>query len=321
MLVEVIHGRELNLIKRLLKFLSEENEIEKVIFYTNILSCMNEYFADANGIKLCYKEYGDKDSYPIIGIHGFGSKKETWIAQVGELSKDYRVIIYDQRGAGKSDRPDKPPYTMDMFIDDIKGLMDYLNIEKTHILGRSMGGMIAQAFCVKYPEKVNKLLLITTGPGGKRSPAGSDVFKNNQIERTKKIQINPEKVFWKDTRFGFYVKFRKEMMADPKKKFYGIWSVEDLIKYIQDNPPRPQDITNFINVMNTQNVFDKLDQIKNKTLVLSASHDKMVPKAAGEYLSTLLPNCIFKVIEEAGHECHYSRAPEVNKIILDFLNN
>ena len=282
---------------------------------------MNEYFADTNGIKLCYKEYGNKDSYPIIGIHGFGSKKETWIAQVGELSKNYRVIIYDQRGAGKSDRPDKPPYTMDMFVDDIKGLMDYLNIEKSHILGRSMGGMIAQNFVLKYPEKVNKLLLITTGPGGILSAEGSNVFKENQIDRVKKIHIDPEKVFWRDTRFGFYIKFRKEMMADPKKKFYGIWSVEDLIKYIQDNPPRPQDISNFMNVMNTQNAFDKLDQIKNRTLVLSASHDKMVPKVAGEYLHKLLPNSIFKVIEEAGHECHYSRAPEVNKIILDFLQD
>ena len=134
-------------------------------------------------------------------------------------------------------------------------------------------------------------------------------------------QINAEKVFWRDTMFGFYVTFRKKMKADPKKKFYGIWSVEDLIKYIQDNPPRPQDIENFINVMNTQNAFDKLDQIKHRTLILSASHDKMVPKVAGEYLHSLLPNSIFKVIEEAGHECHYSRAPEVNKIILDFLNN
>jgi len=285
---------------------------------------MASYFADANGIKLCYKVYGNDDSYPIICIHGFGSKKETWIAQVGELSKNYRVITYDQRGAGKSDRPDKPPYTMDMFVDDIKGLMDYLNIEKSHILGRSMGGMIAQNFVVKYPEKVNKLILITTGPGGIRrsaSSAGLDVFKKTQIERTKMIHKDPEKVFWRDTRFGFYIKFRKEMMADPKKKFFGIWSVEDLIKYIQTNPPRPQDIENFLNVTKTQNAFDKLDQIKNKTLVLAASHDKMIPKVAAEHLHKMLPNSIYKLIEEAGHECHYSRAPEVNKIILDFLQN
>jgi len=175
--------------------------------------------------------------------------------------------------------------------------------------------------CAQDIEKVNKLMLITTGPGGIRSAEGSNVFKKNQIDRVKKILVDPEKVFWRDTHFGFYVKFRKEMKADPKKKFYGIWSVEDLINYIQDNPPRPQDIENFINVMNTQNAFDKLDKIQNKTLVLSASHDKMVPKVAGEYLHKLLPNSIFKVIEEAGHECHYSRAPEVNKIILDFLND
>ena len=138
-------------------------------------------FADINGIKLCYEIYGRDNNIPIILIHGFGAKKEIWNSQVGALSKKFKVITFDIRGSGKSDRPNKP-YTMEMFADDIKGLMDYLNIEKSHILGRSMGGMIAQNFVVKYPEKVNKLILVTTGPGGISGSAGLDIFKENQIE-------------------------------------------------------------------------------------------------------------------------------------------
>jgi len=279
---------------------------------------MSECFADVNGIKICYIAYGKNDSYPLICIHGFGSKKETWIAQIGDLSKFYKVIIFDLRGAGKSSRPDKPAYTMEMFADDIKGLMDFLNIEKAHIMGRSMGGMIAQNFVLKYPEKVNKLILINTS-AGMRNKESIEMFKRAQIERYKLIQSDPEKVFWRDTRLGFHMKFRKQMEADPKKKFYGIWSVEDLIEYIKTNPSRPIDIENQAQAIKSHNTFERLSQIKNKTLLLTASHDKLVPKFFVEQIHQKMPNSIFKVIDKAGHESHYSRAPEVNKIILSFL--
>jgi len=281
---------------------------------------MSEHFAYVNGVKICYKIHGKEDSYPIICVHGFGSKKETWIAQVGDLSKNYRVIIFDLRGAGKSSRPEEPPYTMEMFADDIKGLMDFLKIKKAHIMGRSMGGMIAQNFVLKYPEKVNKLILINTS-AGMRNKESIEMFKRAQIERYNLIKSNPEKVFWRDTRLGFHMKFRKQMEADPKKKFYGIWSVEDLIEYIKTNPSRPIDINNQAHAIKSHNTFERLHQIKNETLLLTASHDKLVPKFFVEQIHQRIPNSIFKVIDKAGHESHYSRAPEVNKIILDFLES
>ncbi len=279
---------------------------------------MSECFADVNGIKICYKAYGKIDSYPLICIHGFGSKKETWIAQINDLSKFYRVIIFDLRGAGRSSRPEEPPYTMETFADDIKGLMDVLNIEKAHIMGRSMGGMIAQNFVLKYPENVNKLILINTS-AGMRNKESIEMFKRNQIKRYKQIRSDPEKVFWQDTQLGFYMKFRKQMEADPKKKFHGIWSVEDLIEYIKRDPSRPIDIENQANAIKTHNTFERLHQIKNKTLLLAASHDKLTPKFFVDQIHQRIPNSILKVIDKAGHESHYSRAPEVNKFILDFL--
>ena len=279
---------------------------------------MSECFADVNGIKICYRAYGKNDSYPIVCIHGFGSKKETWVAQIEDLSKRYRVIIFDLRGAGGSSRPEVPPYTMEMFADDIRGLMDFLNIQKAHIMGRSMGGMIAQNFVLKYPERVNKLILINTS-AGMRNKESIEMFKKTQIERYNLLQSDPEKVFWRDTRLGFYMKFRKQMEADPKKKFYDIWSAEDLIEYIKRDPSRPIDIENQANAIKTHNTFERLNQINNKTLLLAASHDKLTPKFFVEQIHQRIPNSILKVIDKAGHESHYSRAPEVNKFILDFL--
>ena len=97
-------------------------------------------FADVNGIKICYEIHGD--GYPVILVHGFGSKKEAWVAQTSPLAEYFKVITFDNRGAGKSDRPDGP-YTMEIYADDIRGLMDFLKIEKAHVLGWSLGGMLS----------------------------------------------------------------------------------------------------------------------------------------------------------------------------------
>ena len=119
---------------------------------------MSEYI-EVNGIKICYEVQGVGD--PVVLVHGFGAKKETWLGQFGPLSEKFKVIRFDNRGAGKSDRPNEP-FTMDMFVEDIKGLMDALAIDKAHIIGWSLGGMIVQHFLLKYPERVDKAVLLLT---------------------------------------------------------------------------------------------------------------------------------------------------------------
>ena len=107
--------------------------------------------AEVNGIKISYDIKGK--GFPLILIHGFGSKKEIWKPQIIDFSKKYKTITFDLRGTGKTDRPNYP-YTMEMFADDIKGLIDYLKFESVHLIGRSLGGMIAQNFVLKYPRSI-----------------------------------------------------------------------------------------------------------------------------------------------------------------------
>ncbi|GAG71998.1 unnamed protein product, partial [marine sediment metagenome] len=95
-------------------------------------------YAEINDIKLFYEIIGE--GYPVILVHGFGGNRTEWFVQVPPLSEKFKVIIFDNRGSGKSDRPNIP-YTMEMFADDIAGLLDYLNIDKAHIIGVSLGGM------------------------------------------------------------------------------------------------------------------------------------------------------------------------------------
>jgi len=278
---------------------------------------MTEQYADANGIKICYSDHGN--GFPIILIHGFGGKKETWVAQLKALSKKYKVIALDVRGTGKSDRPNIL-YTMEMLADDIKGLMDHLEIEKAHIAGRSLGGMIAQTFALKYPKQVEKLILITTSPSFP-DEEGVELMIKGRIEEIKEIRTNPEQSFWRKVRMIFHQKFRKELESNPAKKFYGIWSAEDLIKEDSIDPPTPQDLINLGHAMKKHNTFERLNEIKNETLLLAASHDRLQPKSRMEEMNKRIPNSTLKVIDKAGHYNHLSNAPEFNQIILDFLDN
>ena len=76
---------------------------------------MVEKFVDINGVRICYQIHGD--GYPVVLIHGFGSKKESFMAQIPALSQEFKILSFDNRGSGKSERPNMP-YTMEMFVDD-----------------------------------------------------------------------------------------------------------------------------------------------------------------------------------------------------------
>jgi len=278
---------------------------------------MVEKFVDINGIRICYQIHGD--GYPVVLIHGFGSKKESFMAQIPVLSQDFKIISFDNRGSGKSERPNMP-YTMEMFVDDIKGLLDYLKISRAHVIGLSLGGMIGLNFVLKLPNQVNKLVLINTLA---QLPDDFDpeTYINSKIKALELAKKDPELSFWQSTHFGFYHKFRRKMKANPKERFYGLWSVEDVLKYYKTDPPTAQDVRNIASSFKTHNAYRRLHEIKHKTLLLTASHDRLVPKEKMFEIHKKMPNSTYQIIEKAGHESPKEKAPEVNKAIIEFLKS
>ena len=272
---------------------------------------MNEYI-DVNGIKICYEIQGVGD--PVVLVHGFGAKKETWYGQFGPLSEKFKVIRFDNRGAGKSDRPNVP-FTMDMFVEDINGLMEALAIDKAHIIGWSLGGMIVQHFLLKYPERVNKAVLLLTNYKGQ----GIELYKESRHEGLEVLLEDPEKAFWDSVATNFHHSFKKKMKEDPKKKFYGLWSVEDVIEDSAIDPATHEDIDNQASALEEHNTLDRLHEVQNETLLVAASHDRLCPKSTMEEMNMRMPNSMLKVIDKAGHAAPNSRAPEINELIIDFL--
>ncbi|TFF86843.1 MAG: alpha/beta hydrolase [Promethearchaeota archaeon] len=277
---------------------------------------MSESYADVNGIKICYEERGE--GFPVLLVHGFTGNKEGWIGQWAPLSQYFRVIRFDNRNGGCSDRPNIPN-TLDMLADDIRSLMKYLNLDKAHIIGWSMGGIIVQKFAIKYPERIEKLVLINTVMGAPSKQAVELLVKNS-LDDLELRNKNKEEAFWTSARLGYHFKFRKEMEDNPNKKFYGLWSVQDLIDQQNINLFTSQDVINQSNALYPPLKYNKLKSIKNKTLLIASSHDRLTSKSAMIELNKAIPDSELKVIEMAGHSSPISRAPEVNRNIIDFLN-
>ena len=275
-------------------------------------------FADVNGIKICYEIQGEGD--PVVLVHGFGVKKEVWMCQFGPLSEKFKVIRFDNRGAGESDHPDEL-FTMEMLAEDIRGLMDALNLEKAHVIAWSLGGMFAQHFAIKYPDRINKLVLINTlpnWPGG--DDAGIKMYVDGQLASNEAYQEDPMKAFFDRAAMGYSRKFKKEMQEDPKKKFHGLFSVEDYIKMKTTNIPTPKDIENQANALKYHDVIDKLHLIKNETLIIAAEKDRQTPLSRNQLIDEKIPNSRLVAIAGAGHDSPLEKAPEMNKHIIDFLS-
>ncbi|TFG18274.1 MAG: alpha/beta hydrolase [Promethearchaeota archaeon] len=276
---------------------------------------MTKLYAEVNGIKICYEERGN--GFPVLLVHGFTGKKEDWIGQWIPLSKYFHVIRFDNRNGGCSDRPNIPN-TLELLADDIRGLMDFLKIDKAHIIGWSMGGIIVQKFAIKYPERIEKLILINTVMGAPNEQA-VEILVKNSLDELEFRNKNKEEAFWTSSRIGYHFKFRKEMEANPNKKFYGLWSVHDLIENQNINPITQQDIINQSNALYPPNSYDDLKKIKLNTLLIASSHDRLTTKNALIELEKIIPNSRLVIIERAGHNSPISRAPEINKIIIEFL--
>lgn len=104
-----------------------------------------------------YEEKGSGE--PLIFIHGVGLDHTMWKQQIDSLSDSFRVIVYDMLGHGGSEHP-PGPYSLSDYVEQLSGLMDYLGIEKTHLVGFSMGGMVAQAFALTFKNKLETLSIM-----------------------------------------------------------------------------------------------------------------------------------------------------------------
>ena len=278
---------------------------------------MADLFAEGDGIRICYNIHGE--GYPVVLIHGFGLHKEFWVAQISELANHFKVISLDNRGSGKSDHP-KEPYKLETLADDVKCLLDVLGIQKAHIIGWATGAMIAQYLVIRYPMRVNKLVLIAALTKLPVDKSGLEMFKRSQLAFHKEKQKNPENAFFTKMKQRFSRKFYKQLVEKPDKKFHGIFTTSDLMDLVFKDSSQTYDIENRINAIAGLNTIDKIHEISNEVLVLAAEKDRISPKSVSIELNNKLRRS--KLITfDGGHYFPLENAPEVNNSLIDFLKD
>ena len=256
-----------------------------------------------NGINLFYEVEGAGE--PLLLIYGLAGRGNNWKFQVEALSSHFQVITFDNRGVGETDQPEEP-YSLAGMADDAAGLLDHLGIESANVFGISMGGMVAQEFALRHPQRVRKLVLGCTHPGIRHcvpSPVWvTEIFKG--------LPGKPrEQVVRECTPINY----------SPHTQQHRPELIESLISLFVDNRQRLHAYNNQLGAIWGFDVFDQLPQITAPTLVMTGKDDVLVPPRNSKIIAERIPNARLMEFADAGHLFFIEKAEEVNQTLLEFF--
>jgi pimeloyl-ACP methyl ester carboxylesterase len=257
-----------------------------------------------------YEAHGE--GYPLIMMQGYSGSSESWdilIPRLGDLSKHHKTIVFDNRGTGRSSAP-RGEYSVTTMADDAAGLLDALKIPRAHVLGESMGGMIAQELAINHPEKVKNLILVCTFPGGPtmdsivgmRQALGKlSWFTNTPLGMT------PEAVMDHVNKMCYYPRFFEENRAK---------ITSSTLRYPTPNSTLEKQYDAIMKF----NAYPRLARISSKTLVIHGASDELIMPEGAKVLARMIPDSRLLMYEGASHCVLEEKWSEVKPVILDFLS-
>jgi pimeloyl-ACP methyl ester carboxylesterase len=257
-------------------------------------------------IDIYYEVHGHGED--LLLIAGFAGSTRVWFRQIPELSRWYRVIAFDNRGSGESDKPDIP-YSMSLFARDTVGLLDALDIDNAHIYGISMGGMIAQEFALRYPERVNSLTLGCTSCGGRQFVLPDQETLDFLLNIKHVGQLTPEERIIKTLPYSYTQEFI-DRNPDIVQEYISI--------RVAQWPPLHSFLRQAEAVV-THNTYDRLPDIAAPTLVISGDADRQVPVENSKILASRIPGAELVILDNMGHGLPVEAAEEANNVVIDFL--
>jgi pimeloyl-ACP methyl ester carboxylesterase len=257
-----------------------------------------------NDINLYYEVSGQ--GAPLILIMGLRRNVSWWYQQIPDLSQHFRVIAFDNRGAGRSDKP-VMEYSISLFADDTAGLMKALGIQNAHVLGISMGGYIAQELAIRHPEMVRSLILGCTSPGGNRAVIMSE-------ERMKKFTANdgltPEEILRKD----MDIYFSDDFIANQPDK------VKEFIEISLRHYQPPDAFLRQFAACQKHDTVDRLHKIKVPVLITAGDDDPLVPSVNSTILKELLGDAELLLYPGRRHCFFIEEGKMFNRIAVQFFN-
>lgn len=277
------------------------------------------YFAPTNGISIAYQDFGDPKDETVLLVMGLGGQLIHWHDDfvLGIVDQGYRVIRYDNRDVGLSEKfytEGTPglitglryklgfdlgaPYHLDDMADDALGLLDHLKIERAHVVGISMGGMIAQIAAAKAPQRILSLTSIMSTTSDSSLPEGSLEIKSRDREGLSRDQIIDQ-----------IMEGTLAIYAKPSNKGDSYWRNRAARGYdrshYDDGFARQ-----FWAIVDSGDRVELLKTIQQPSLVIHGTIDPLIPIEHGEHTHKLLPNSRYVEIADMGHyigEEHYQQ--------------
>ena len=271
-------------------------------------------------IEMAYKMFGKGD--PILLIPALGMSMDGWDPTIlRELSSNHTVIIFDNRGVGNTTAGTKQ-FSIQQFANDSAGLLDALKIQKANVLGYSMGSFIAQQLTLTHPEKVDRLVLVSSTCGGKEnipiSPADLELGKKLLSSIVNNTSIEPQEIktvisnSFGPTWIKQHPNFLESIPTNPKDF---IPSSMTLDTWVQQNY-----ISKNWQSTNWSGVCSQLPNISKPTLVMTGNEDVSVPTANSLIIAEKIPGAWLVQMKNAGHQITSQYPDEISKILNTFLS-
>jgi 3-oxoadipate enol-lactonase len=254
-----------------------------------------------DGTKLHYERHGESGE-PLLLIMGLGGTIEFWQFQTPVLARRHRVAVYDNRGMGKSDKP-RGPYDVATLANDALAVLDAAGFDRAHVVGISMGGMIAQELALRHPDRVGALVLAAT------YAKPDDDAKNFASGPVDFSTVEPKQLF--KVLMGLVL--TPEFIAREKEWLRGLRE-RTLEAFVLDG---------FLAQMQAALGHDttaELDNLAAPTLVITGTADKLVPAKNSDVLASLISGAKLIKIEGGSHGFNVEMPDRFNDEVLRFLD-
>ncbi len=259
--------------------------------------------ATANGIEIYYERSGDGP--PLLFFNGSFSTLDATRAMVGVYADRFDVVAHDQRGLGRTSIP-PGPYSMADYAADAAGLLDHVGWDSCRVVGTSFGGMVAQEFAVTYPERVERLALLCTSPGGVGGPS-YPLEQLRDLPAAERAELSMRLL---DSRFD-----AEWLASHPGDRVVveGLASRAGTVEGTEAARGEQEQL----GARTGHDVCDRLGRITCPTLVAAGRYDGIAPPANGEAIVARVPGAEMRVYE--GGHIFFLQDPTAFPEILDFL--
>ncbi len=265
--------------------------------------------ARVDGVNLWYEEVGQ--GTPLVFVHEFAGDARSWHLQVRFFSRRYRTIAFNARGYPPSDVPDDPAaYSQDRAVDDIKGLLDALRIDRAHVCGLSMGGYATLHFGLRYPGRARSLVVAGAGYGsvpGDREKFRQDVeltvqrFERDGMTGTADLYAKgPTRVQFMDKDPSGWREFHEALLAGSARGH------ALTMRGVQMTRPSVFDLG------------DRMERLEVPTLIMTGDEDDPCLEPA-LFMKRKIPTAGLVVLPKSGHTINLEEPEMFNRAVLDFL--